>query len=748
MRSVALPRPLSRIGSGDETARRIAVVAAIGILIRLAFMPFTLHFDAYQIYSRAAEAAYGNEWFGFTSQFLIQMFHNLWLLLIRPLLPHSAGIWSDTASTIGVGASREDYERFLAYDQLYRLIFLLKLPYVIADLVCAWVLTRLVAPAQRVAVAAFWLLNPLVIFSSAIYGRHDALAILLVLLALYVVRQRTGTLSDRRRLIALGLLGIATLTRFFPVIVLPLFLLAYRRSARQLGLFLGLLLGMAVLVELAGLATSGKSTTLTILNSYEHFQYWFDAGLYLRFDDWIFLFPVVYGIGLLWLSERGLTPAEFPVFGAVAFLLLFSLTFFHPHYAIWLVPFLALTIPPSPRMTVYHGIQIACILVYSMQWGAWTTWDLFEPLLGRRVASLPDPVEAISAQIEPRIFFGVFRSLLTAVSLWMVWRLLRGENTNHFRPNLGGEGFKPSRRQPVDTPSSVDHLLDVPSRSTHSTASGIDEREGLKPSRTRSSGRWLALVLLPMSLLTTACTAQVSGYENPIAHDYGPVGWRPLVEPVEQVFVAGPGYFAAVANDARTTPEQFQQRLAALPEDARSGDLQGLSVGLRLPDDLPVRWNTGARVELAYAPEHDLASRANSTPGVLAGYEVDDLPRDGDWVRIETPPDLESGRVVRLRLIPGQGPDAGRLAYGVTVERAPYGGWMATTAAGSIAGSLLVETTYERDVDLRGIVRQGIENVRDSVGSDAPFAALYLTALLALVATGMASWRSLPRRSA
>jgi hypothetical protein len=420
----AIRRSPVREGLADDSTRRLALVVLAGVVIRLIFMPFTLHFDAYQIYSRAHEAAYHNDWFGFTSQFIIQTVHNLWLLIIRPLLPDSHGIWSETASTLGVGASREDYERFLAYDHLYRAIFLMKLPYVIADLACAWTLTKLVPAGKRVAVAAFWLLNPLVIFSSAIYGRHDSMAILLVLLSVVAARRAT----DTGRLVGLALLGIATLTRFFPAIIVPLFLMAFRRTARQLALFLCLLIGLVALVEIAGLATSGKSTILTILDTYEHFQYWFDAGLYLRFDDWIFLFPAVYVIGLLWVSERGLTPEEYLPFSAAAFLLLFSVTFFHPHYAIWLVPFLALTVPlaaDSRRLTIYHAIQIVCILIYSAQWGSWTTWDLMEPVLGARVDSLPDPVEAIDSQIDPRLFFGLFRSILTAVSLWMAWKILR-----------------------------------------------------------------------------------------------------------------------------------------------------------------------------------------------------------------------------------------------------------------------------------------------------------------------------------
>ena len=251
------------------------------------------------------------------------------------------------------------------------------------------------------------------------------MAILLVLLSLAAARKRDGRLAAGRVWRCWAWRVDALLSDHPGRAVLRRGLSAARRAKSRY--FLACWRAWSALVELAaGLLTSGKSTILTILNSYEHFKYWFDAGLYLRFDDFILLFPVLYGVALLWMSERGITPDEYPIFGAAAFLLLFSVTFFHPHYTIWLVPFLALTIAGSPRMTVYHGIQIVCILIYGAQWGSWTTWDLLQPLLGSRVASLPDPVEAIQSQIEPRLFFGFFRSILTAISLWMAWRLLRG----------------------------------------------------------------------------------------------------------------------------------------------------------------------------------------------------------------------------------------------------------------------------------------------------------------------------------
>jgi hypothetical protein len=236
-------------------------------------------------------------------------------------------------------------------------------------------------------------------------------------------------------------------------------------------------------------------------------------------------------------------------------------------------------------------------------------------------------------------------------------------------------------------------------------------------------------------LLTTACTTRVTGHTSPIAHDYGPVEWRGLQQTVVQPFVTGPGHQAAIANDGKTTPAQFQERLAALPEDARNGTLQEIKVGLRLAGEQGIEesgtWSTDARVQIV-----------DANGAVLLDTSLDALPRDGDWLRIEQPPDLAPGQVVDLRIVPGDGADAARLEYGVTRDRAPYGGWIATNEAGENAGgALLLRTTYERDVALRSIVGDAASNLRDGASSDVLFGALWVLALAGLVVAAGWFWR-------
>jgi|GEM_PF-5126469 len=245
----------------------------------------------------------------------------------------------------------------------------------------------------------------------------------------------------------------------------------------------------------------------------------------------------------------------------------------------------------------------------------------------------------------------------------------------------------------------------------------------------------LLTLVFALFLLTTACTTRVTGHTSPIAHDYGPVEWRALQQPVIQQFVTGPGHQAAIANDGRTTAAQFQERLAALPEDARTGTLLEIQIGLQLADDAGIEefgnWNTGAIVRIS-GPDDAL----------LYETPVDALPRDGDWLRIEEPPTIADGQIVTLRIDPGDGPDAGRLHYGVTRDRAPYGGWIAIHSGGeSAGGGLLLRTTYERDVNLRSMASDTTSRLRGAFNDDLAFGVVWAVVLTSLLATAGWVWR-------
>ncbi len=258
------------------------------------------------------------------------------------------------------------------------------------------------------------------------------------------------------------------------------------------------------------------------------------------------------------------------------------------------------------------------------------------------------------------------------------------------------------------------------------------------PTRRRLNARLAIVALVVAGLLTSACTARVTGYTSPIAHDYGSVEWHALQQPIVQSFVTGPGHQTAIANDGKTTPEQLRERMALLPEDARTGTLDEITIGLRLEGtselQRPGAWNTGALFQFV----------SNDDTAILFEESIDTLPRDGDWLVIEQPPDLGDGQVVSLRIVPGNGPDADLLRYGVTPDRAPYGGWVASNedaGRSSAGGALLLRTTYTRNIAVSTIVTDSIGNLADATRDDLIFSVVWGAALVGLLISFGWFWR-------
>ena len=424
MTTASVPAPPvsmpSRFASLKELARsNLTPIWVAGILIRLLLIPFTVHIDAYRIYSRSYDAVSTGQWLEWDSQIVIQMVHNIWFLCIQPLLPQSGSIWSPTAGVIGVGAQPADYARFLDYPLLARALFLMKLPYFIADLATGYILTRFVEPIWRRRVLALWLLNPIVIFVSAVFGRHDSLAVCLVMLsALMALRGR--------RYLGMVFLGIGATARFFPAFLAPFYAFAFRRSKRELVLLIGGLASFWLVIEISMLILTGTSPTLTLLNRYPHIEYLFDMRLAPGIGGTLFLFPFGYLVLLLWFIDRNsYRPEAYIPVAAAVMLLLFALTHFHPQYSIWIVPFLVLTMYRENRLIVYHAAQIMLLGLFTFQFGTSATWDLFQPLFGNTLNALPDPMNIVGAFLPIDIFLGLVRTLFTVISLWMAYQILR-----------------------------------------------------------------------------------------------------------------------------------------------------------------------------------------------------------------------------------------------------------------------------------------------------------------------------------
>ncbi len=396
----------------------LVAIWGTGLVIRLLFMPITFHSDLYQIYSRAAFAVASGDWFAWNAQLLAQVVHNLWFMLVRLLLPAQDGIWSPTAGVAGIGAQPADIERFLAYPLLARALVLLKLPYLLGDALTGWCLLRLAPGVSRRWLLALWWLNPIVIYTSALFGRHDTLWIALLVAGCLAA-------THERRWLGFVLSALAAIARFFPAFVLPFYIVSVRRGWRQVVVGLGALAFAWFVVDTAVVFLRGVSPTLTLLGDYPHVRYLVALAVPVGDDIPLAVFPLVYVFALCYWISRA--PSGVDAYRAAAGALLcaiVALTPVHPQYVVWALPFAVPTLARDGIGRTIAAVQAGLFFVWLLRWGASVTTGLFLPLGSSVVEALPDPQLVAAALVPPAVWQPVVRAAFTAVTLWIGWSVV------------------------------------------------------------------------------------------------------------------------------------------------------------------------------------------------------------------------------------------------------------------------------------------------------------------------------------
>ncbi len=388
----------------------------VGLLIRLTFMPIAFHTDLLGIYERSSLIVYEGAFWIAVGQSFVHYLHALFLWILRPLMPYFESALPGRLGSPGW----ETFTTFVGHTNIFRTLFLLKVPYLIFDLGCAFLLLAIFPESKKGRLAfVFWMLNPVVIFSVFIFSRFESISIFFILLSLYYAKKNLSARS-------LFSLGIAVIIRLYPLILLPFFVIILGKGLRQrLKLAFWGLLPLMVMVVLSKVF-SGVSE-IESWASLWHGNYFMSLRLSLAQKyDVIFVFFVGYTILLSYTYMR--TSHSFANLwrDSLALLLLFFATsFFHPHYFIWVVPFLVFKIVEDRRFIGLFVILVLCWVVYTFQWKEALAGYLFAPINPSYFMSLRSPFEIISQYYSAPNLIGIFRSIFSGVSFWMIYLLFK-----------------------------------------------------------------------------------------------------------------------------------------------------------------------------------------------------------------------------------------------------------------------------------------------------------------------------------
>ncbi|MEK7090932.1 MAG: hypothetical protein AAB887_00310 [Patescibacteria group bacterium] len=333
--------------------KKIAILAIIGLAIRLVLIPITMHAD-FRAYNLAAYLiTQKGQLFGFYDYIshlprtdrILEVFMDDGLFIYPPLayLTHALFMWLLSPfypwQTLNTLILYFDHVR--PDPNLPWLLYLLKFPYLVADAIGLVILLKLVDPRRRLLAAALWIFNPVTIYSSYMLAQFDIYIAVFLLLALLLV-------ARGRSLWAAICIGIAAGFKPFPLLLAPF-----------LGLKFALVSFLTYLAIISPYLSSPAFKQYALLANQTE-KLWFakisvSGGQYIS----IFLLGLVL---LLWWNFY--KPKAMSLAGWItsALLLFFSVVHYHVQWFTWVVPSLIVVLT-TKKLLLPSLVLLACYAV-------------------------------------------------------------------------------------------------------------------------------------------------------------------------------------------------------------------------------------------------------------------------------------------------------------------------------------------------------------------------------------------------
>jgi hypothetical protein len=337
-------------------------------------MPFTVSADLLAVYWRSHLMAYDGRLFG---EYLVNMgahyVHAASLRLLGWLLPapHEVWIhpwwWADSFAL-----SPQILRWFSTQPWTHQTLFALKVPYLAADLGAGLILLALLGrtatPRTTRRAWAFWMLSPIGLYASYVFGRYEMFAVVLVLGALLACeRERPWTGAI--------LLGLAVTMRAYPLLLIPVFALIVMRRLHLQVAWAAVALVPFGLVMAWNRLLAGSFGELQRLKDFPPSGTFLSLSIPVHRPGQVYVFVLfallVYGVLIgrtyrWWVSPKGAVPvAQLWIWLLVFHAGLFAFTAFSAHYFAWFTPFVALALGRRPAWKgtlPLHLLQCAVVL--------------------------------------------------------------------------------------------------------------------------------------------------------------------------------------------------------------------------------------------------------------------------------------------------------------------------------------------------------------------------------------------------
>ncbi len=335
-------------------------------------------------------------------------------ILVSPILGIDFQKWLFDASTYAPTAAH-----------IFKYLFVLKLPYLVLDILTGFLLMQFFVNRQdQKKAAVFWLFNPIWLILIHIYSNFDIIPVFITTAALLLFIKGKNFLSA-------VLIGVAAGFKAYPLLFLP-FMMLYTKNLKQS--LVTLLSGLItfILIVLPFWSESFKNQALVSGLTSRIFLSSISIGFGEALPVSIILFSLLF---FYCLNKKDKKREDVLPVLLAELLILFSFIHFHIAWLLWLAPLftIILIMKTALQKILYLNLIIAFLipLLYQDQSMTFGLLRAISPIYNQ----LPMPFVILQHFYDPYLVQSALQSALAGGSLILIWNLFQAnpERTSSLR---------------------------------------------------------------------------------------------------------------------------------------------------------------------------------------------------------------------------------------------------------------------------------------------------------------------------
>lgn len=339
------------------------------------------------------------------------------IFIYPPLTYFTLGTFQKFFSFTGLG---NFIETVMSGTNIYKIaglswyLFILKFPYLIFDFAIAVLLYKYFdKPQQKYWAFILWIFNPVNLYATFCMGVFDIIPVYFTVLSAYYIKKQKLLLS------ALSI-GFGIAFKMYPIFLLPFVIFKSNNLFKRVKL--------AIISFLPVIITNLPF----IFSSAYRYMVFSPKSQKMLYMQWMLsgaegIFPFLLILTILYLLSQNISyrPKFYISYFISVFLLLFSVTHFHPQWFIWITPFLIIELINYhfKEAWIYLGLLLIYIFIVFTFENSLSV-GLFAPL-NPALASFVGTQSILTKYTDINVLKSYFRSIFAGISVYITYTHLK-----------------------------------------------------------------------------------------------------------------------------------------------------------------------------------------------------------------------------------------------------------------------------------------------------------------------------------